>query len=185
MNFWNEPFNFGRISLRPTTIWVWRISGPDVITTPWSRLEKAFSVSGTYQTAGNLARIYWLTGRKDEARQKYEFGIRDGEERLQMNPRDHGIHLLVGRYYAMLGRKSDALRHLDVALLLHPGDAHYLTIAATSHVVLGDRSRALSLMEAAARLGYTAAQFLGEPELDALKTEPRYTAVMSANGPGR
>jgi len=148
-------------------------------------LERAFSVLGTYQTAGNLARIYWLTGRKDEARQKYEFGIRDGEERLQMNPRDHGIHLLVGRYYAMLGRKSDALRHLDVALLLHPGDAHYLTIAATSHVVLGDRSRALSLMEAAARLGYTAAQFLGEPELDALKTEPRYAAVMSANGPGR
>ena len=148
-------------------------------------LERAFSVSGTYQTAGNLARIYWLTGRKDEARQKYEFGIRDGEERLQMNPRDHGIHLLVGRYYAMLGRKSDSLRHLDVALLLHPGDAHYLTIAATCYVVLGDRSRALSLMEEAARHGYTAAQFLGEPELDALKTEPRYRAVMSANGPGR
>jgi tetratricopeptide (TPR) repeat protein/TolB-like protein len=148
-------------------------------------LERAFSVLGDYRTAGNLARIYWLTGRKDEARQKYEFGIRDGEEQLQMNPRDHGIHLLVGRYYAMLGRKSDSLRHLDVALLLHPGDAHYLTIAATSHVVLGDRSRALSLMEAAARLGYTAAQFLGEPELDALKTEPRYAAVMSANGPGR
>ena len=148
-------------------------------------LERAFSVSGTYQTAGNLARIYWLTGRKDEARQKYEFGIRDGEERLQMNPRDHGIHLLLGRYYAMLGRKSDSLRHLDVALLLHPGDAHYLTIAATCYVVLGDRSRALSLMEEAARHGYTAAQFLGEPELDALKTEPRYTAVMSATGPGR
>ena len=148
-------------------------------------LEKAFSVTGSYQTAGNLARIYWLTGRKDEARQKYEFGIRDGEERLQMNPRDHGIHVLVGRYYAMLGRKSDSLRHLDQALLLHPDDAHYLTIAATSHVVLGDRSRALSLMEEAARLGYTAAQFLGEPELDALKTEPRYTAVMSANGPRR
>jgi serine/threonine-protein kinase len=148
-------------------------------------LERAFSVSGTYQTAGNLARIYWLTGRKDEARQKYEFGIRDGEERLQMNPRDHGIHLLVGRYYAMLGRKSDSLRHLDVTLLLHPGDAHYLTIAATCYVVLGDRSRALSLMEEAARLGYTAAQFLGEPELDALKAEPRYAAVMSANGPGR
>jgi serine/threonine protein kinase/tetratricopeptide (TPR) repeat protein/TolB-like protein len=148
-------------------------------------LERAFSAQGTYQTAGNLARIYWLTGRKDEARQKYEFGIRDGEERLQMNPRDHGIHVLVGRYYAMLGRKSDALRHLDQALLMHPDDAHYLTIAADSQVVLGDRSRALSLMEAAARLGHTAAQFLGEPELDALKTEPRYRAVMSANGPGR
>jgi hypothetical protein len=39
-------------------------------------------------------------------------------------------------------------------------------------------------MEQASRLGYTAAQFLGEPELDVLKAEPRYIAVMSANGPG-
>jgi tetratricopeptide (TPR) repeat protein/TolB-like protein len=125
--------------------------------------ERAFSAQGNYQTGGNLARIYWLTGRKNEARQKYEFAIRDGEERLQANLRDHGIHLLVGRYYAMLGRKADALRHLDQALLLHPGDAHYLTIAATAYVVLGDRSLALSLMEQASRVGHTAAQFLGEP----------------------
>lgn len=147
--------------------------------------EKAFSVQGNYQTGGNLARIYWLRGRKDEARQKYEFAIRDGEEKLQANPREHGIHLLVGRYYAMLGRKADALRHLDQALLQHPGDAHYLTIAATAYVALGDRSLALSLMEQASRAGHTAAQFLGEPELDVLKTEPRYIAVMSADGPGR
>ena len=148
-------------------------------------LERSFSALGNYQTAGNLARIYRLIGRGDEARQRYEFAIRDGEQRLQQNPRDHGVRLLVGRYYAMLGRKPEALRHLDLALLQHPGDAHYLTIAATAHVVLGDRSRALSLMEEAARLGHTAAQFLAEPELDVLKSEPRYIAVMSANGPGR
>ena len=148
-------------------------------------LEKSFSALGNFQTAGNLARIYRLMGRSDEARQKYEFGIRDGEQRLQQNPRDHGIQLLVGRYYAMLGRKPEALRNLDLALLQHPDDAHYLTIAATAHVALGDRGTALSLMEQAARLGHTAAQFLAEPELDVLKAEPRYVAVMSANGPGR
>ena len=104
---------------------------------------------------------------------------------MQQNLRDHGIELLVGRYYAMLGRKPEALRHLDLALLQHPNDAHYLTIAATAHVALGDRGTALSLMEEAARLGHRAAQFLAEPELDVLKAEPRYIAVMSANGPGR
>ena len=145
-------------------------------------LEKAFSVQGNYQTAGNLARIYRLTGRGDEARQKYAFGIRDGEQQLQLNPRDHGIHLLVGRYYAVLGRKPEALRHIDLALVTHPGDAHYLAIAATSHMALGDRNTALSMVEQAARLGYTAAQFLGEPELDVLKAEPRFIAVMSASG---
>ena len=102
-------------------------------------------------------------GRKDEARQKYQFAIRDGEQRLQQNPRDHGIELLVGRYYAMLGRKPEALRHLDLALLQHPDDAHYLTIAATAHVALGDRGTALSLMEQAARLGHRAASFWQNP----------------------
>lgn len=148
-------------------------------------LEKAFSLLGDYQTAGNLARIYWLTGRKEEARQRYEFGIRDGEQRLQQDPRDHGIQLLVGRYYAMLGKKPEALSHIDVAFSLHPDDPHYLTIAATARVALGDRATALSLMEQAASLGYTSVQFLAEPELDVLKAEPRYIAVMSANVSGR
>jgi Flp pilus assembly protein TadD len=148
-------------------------------------LERAFSLQGNYQTAGNLARIYWLMGRTDEARQKYEFGIRDGEQQLERDPRDHAIHVLVGRYYAMLGRKPGALSHINRALLLNPDDAHYLTIAATAYVALGDRSTALSLMEQAARLEFTAVQFLGEPELDALKAEPRYIAVMSTKGPGR
>ena len=148
-------------------------------------LETAFSLGADYQTAGNLARIYRLTGRTTDARQKYEFGIRDGEQRLEQNPRDHAIHILLGRYYAMLGRKPEAVGHIDQALLLHPGNAHYLTIAATAQLALGDRSTALSLIEQAARLGHTAAQFLAEPELDVLKNEPRYMAVMAVKGPGR
>ena len=78
----------------------------------------------------------------------------------------------------MLGKKPEALSHIDVAFSLHPDDPHYLTIAATARVALGDRSTALSLMEQAASLGYTSVQFLAEPELDVLKAEPRYIAVM-------
>jgi tetratricopeptide (TPR) repeat protein len=148
-------------------------------------LETAFSIRADYQTAGNLARIYWLMGRRDEARQKYQAGIRDGEEQLQRDPRAHGIRLLVGRYYAMLGKKPEALSHIGQAIGLHPDDRHYLTIAATAYVQLGDRNMALSLMEQAAKLGHTAAQFLGEPELDVLKSEPRYIAIMSVKSAGR
>jgi tetratricopeptide (TPR) repeat protein/TolB-like protein/predicted Ser/Thr protein kinase len=149
------------------------------------QLEKAFSLRADYQTAGNLARIYRLTGRTDDARQKYEFGIRDGEQRLQQNQRDHAVHVLLGRYYAMLGRGPEALSHINQALLLHPRDAHYLTIAATAYLALGDRNMALSLIEQAAKLGHTAAQFLAEPELDVLKAEPRYIAAMAVKDPGR
>ena len=90
---------------RPTTIWASRISERDVIATPWAHWKGSFQCPEPTKQPATWRGFYWLTGRKDEARQKYEFGIRDGEERLQMNPRDHAIHVLVGRYYAMLGQE--------------------------------------------------------------------------------
>jgi hypothetical protein len=85
----------------------------------------------------------------------------------------------------MLGRRPEALSHINQALLLHPGNRHYLTIAATAYLAIGDRNMALSLIEQAAMLGHTAAQFLAEPELDVLKAEPRYIAAMAVKGPRR
>ena len=114
------------------------ISGPDVITTPWSHWKGPFRSSELPDSRQPGAD---LLADRTEGRGPAEIRVRSVTAKSGwMNPRDHGIHLLVGRYYAMLGRKSDSLRHLDVALLLHPGDAHYLTIAATCHVVLGDRA---------------------------------------------
>ena len=79
--------------------------------------------------AALYTRIYRLAGRTDQARQQYEFGMRDGEQKLERSPRDHGVHLPVGRYYAMLGKKPEALSHIKQALLLRPADPHYLSIA--------------------------------------------------------
>ena len=144
-------------------------------------LEKAASIGNNYGMRGNLARIYWLTGQKEKARQNYQLGIEQGEKLILLNPRDHAAHLLVGRYYAMLDKKTEALSHIELALTLHPDDPHYLTIAATAYVQLGDRNNALSLLEQAVRLGYTTVQIQGEPELDVLKAEPRFIALMSSN----
>ena len=142
-------------------------------------LEKAASINQNYRSLGNLARIYWLVGRKEEARQKYELAIQHGEKLLQQNPRDFAIHLLVGRYYAMLGKRPEATSHILQALSSHPDDPHYLMIAATAYVQLGDRNQALSLMEQAIRPGYGPAHIEEEPELSVLKTDPRYIALMS------
>src|SRR5262249_51927626 len=101
------------------------------------------------------------------------------EKLLQTNPRDDAVHLLVGRYYAMLGKDPEAKSHLDQALHLHPNDPHYLTIAATALLQLGDRNNALSLLEAAVQLGFGGVQIRAEPELDILEAEPRYIALMS------
>jgi eukaryotic-like serine/threonine-protein kinase len=142
-------------------------------------LEKAASLNQNYRSLGNLARIYWLVGRTEEARQKYELAIQNGEKLLQQNPRDFAIHLLVGRYYAMLGKKPEATSHIVQALSSHPDDPHYLMIAATAYVQLGDRNQALGLMEQAIRPSYGPGHIEEEPELGVLKTEPRYIALMS------
>jgi|GEM_PF-856722 len=142
-------------------------------------LEKAASLLNDYRSPGNLARIYALTGQTDKARQYYDIAIRSGESLLQVNPRNHGVHLLVGSYYAMLGRKTEALGHIDLALGSFPDDPHYLVTAATAYLQLGDRNNALNLLERAVQRGLTAVQIREEPELDALAAEPRYIALVS------
>jgi serine/threonine-protein kinase len=144
-------------------------------------LERAAALEKeNHAIIGNLARIYWLTGQTEKARQQYELAIQQAEKLVLQNPRDHAAHILLGRYYAMLGKKPDALSHINLALSLNPDDPHYLTIAAVAYVILGDRNNALGVLEQAVRLGYTAVQIRGEPELDVLTAEPRFIALVSS-----
>src|SRR4030095_4305230 len=128
---------------------------------------------------GNLARLYSLMGEKEKAREKYQLAIQQGDEKLVVDQSDHRVHILLGRYYAMLGSEKDSQSHTDVALKLHPDDPHYLLIAATASLALGNRQNALSYMEQAVHQGYTSVQIHNEPELDALKSEQRYSALMA------
>jgi len=149
-------------------------------------LEKAVSLGADYRITGNLARIYFLTGQSDKARQFYELAIQQGEKLLQVNPRDPAVHLLVGRYYAVLSKKPEAVSHLTLALdAIHYKDPHYLAIAATAYLQLGERDIALSYLESAAILGYTTVEIKAEPELDALDADPRYIALMSSKPQGQ
>jgi hypothetical protein len=52
-------------------------------------------------------------------------------------------------------------------------------IAATAYVGLDEKENALSCIEQAASLGYTDIQIRAEHELNALRNEPRFIALMS------
>jgi tetratricopeptide (TPR) repeat protein len=146
-------------------------------------LEKAITLGKDHRVTGNLARIYWLSNQREKAAQTYELAIRQAEELLQLNPKDHAVHLLVGRYYAMLRKPTEAISHITIALNLHRGDSHYLIIAAVAYLQMGDRGAALSMLELAATAnGFISAQIIEEPELDVLKNEPRYVALTSNRG---
>jgi tetratricopeptide (TPR) repeat protein/TolB-like protein/predicted Ser/Thr protein kinase len=143
-------------------------------------LEKASGMAGDYRASGNLARIYWLTGQKERARNEYKVAIDQGEKLLQVNSRDFDVHLLVGRYYAMLGNKVEATNHLTPALNTNPADPHYLIIAAVSYLQLGDTALAINYLEQAVAHETRLIDIQAEPELDALESDPGFIALISA-----
>src|SRR5262249_22581782 len=142
-------------------------------------LEKAASLTKDYRATGSLARIYALTGQTGKARDAYQHAISQGQKLLELNPRDYDVHVLVGRYYAMLGMKPEALSHMTLALNAASTDPHYLLIAAVSYLQLGDRNATLNLMEQAMAHGATIKDIRAEPELDVLAGDPRYVALFS------
>src|SRR5262249_27222001 len=85
-------------------------------------LDEAVKLTKDYRAEGTLARFYWLTGDSNKARDTYQLAIDEGEKLLQLNPRNSDVHVLVGRYYAMLGLRPDALSHLTLALNAAPSD---------------------------------------------------------------
>ena len=142
-------------------------------------LEKAASLTGDYRATGTLARIYWLTGESTKARNTYQQAISEAEKLLLVNPRESDVHVLIGRYYAMLGLKPEAQSHLMLALNSASNDPHYLVIAAVAYLQLGDRNLSMNLLEQAMSHGATVKDFRAEPELDAIAGDPRYLALIS------
>jgi tetratricopeptide (TPR) repeat protein len=141
-------------------------------------LEVAVRLAQDYRTTGNLARAYyWTPGMRDKAAPMYERAVHEGEGELQVDPRNADVHILIGRYYAMLGRRPQAVNHIDYALSVRPTNTHYLAIAAGAYNQLGDRRTALSLVERAAEHGLTRKDVEMEYEIQSLTTEPRFQGL--------
>jgi len=139
--------------------------------------EIAVRLGKDYRLTGNLARAYYWAGFREKAASAYERAIQEGEEELRVDPRNADAHLLLARYYAMLGRKPEALSRMEYALSARPGNTHYLVIAAGAYSQLGDRAAALSLLEKAVGLGLTQKEIDVEFEIQNLRNEPRFQAL--------
>ncbi|PYX50080.1 MAG: hypothetical protein DMG79_06925, partial [Acidobacteria bacterium] len=83
--------------------------------------------------------------------------------------RDADAHLLAAQYSAMLGRQKDALRYLDFSLHTGVNDPETLYFAAIIHNQLGNRTEAISFLQAAIRRGYSMAEIQHTPELSTIK----------------
>ena len=132
-----------------------------------------------YDPCGNLARAYyWSPTKRSRARQTYERAIRMVGEILRVNPRDGDAYVSMANYYAMLGDRSQALKHLQEAMNLNPGVPEYLAIAAVIHNQFGEKNEALGWLEKARELGYSPAEIRASPEFDNLQDETKFQQLI-------
>jgi serine/threonine-protein kinase len=129
-------------------------------------LEKTRSIMEDYQTVGNLARAYYWSGQKDQARKMYQRAIELAEAALNVNPRSDQLHLSLAEYHARLGNRKDALDHLGRVRLEDP---HFMFFAAIVHNALGDAAAARQWLAKARDAGLPPAELTGWIDVDNLR----------------
>ncbi len=136
--------------------------------------------SADYRTWGNLAKAYyWAPGRREEARVAFERAVEMCRARIAAEPGDADAVILLSYDLAMLGERERALAALEKALAMRPNEGHYFYLAALVHAQLGDRGEALDFLERSVAGGYSTAEIRTSVELDDLRTEPRFKALLA------
>ncbi len=143
-------------------------------------LEQAVALdSQEYRARGNLARAYyWTPGQRERAYAAYQKAIELAQQRLKVNPQDGDAHILLADFNAMLGHRSEALRHLNEALHLRPEDPEFAFFAAVVYDQLGQLKDARSWLDKAIERGYSRSDIDAAIELDNLRGEQRPTAQL-------
>ncbi len=128
-----------------------------------------------YFVWGNLAAAYhWVPGNRFKARAAYERAARMAEEQRAVNPRDPKLLGDLAGYYAMLGKRDEALLLLEAALARAPNNVELMFIAGETYERLNQREEALKWVSKALERGYSAGEVERSPELAKLRTDPRF-----------
>jgi eukaryotic-like serine/threonine-protein kinase len=141
--------------------------------------EQAFKLApNDYRMAGNVADAYYWAGQKTQAEVSYKRAIQLAQEAAKVNPKDSTSRLLLAKDNAMLGRRTEALKQLDLAFKATPNDPEALFYAALVYNQLGDREAALNWLQKAVAHGYSPAEIKNAVELDNLRQDPKFQALV-------
>jgi len=144
--------------------------------------EQARRLSSNYRGPGSLARVYYWQGKKAEARALFDVAIEGLDQALQINPHDVNAHLLLAEFHAKLGHQTEANAQLRAAGDVS-NDPHKLLFGAIVYNHLGDRATALDWLEKASRKGLPKAELRAWIDLDTLRDDPRFQALLAAGKP--
>jgi tetratricopeptide (TPR) repeat protein len=119
-------------------------------------------------------------GRHAEARDAYAQALAVVERHMDLNPDDPRAATMRAVSLCRVGRREEGLRWAREALAMDPLDAGVRYNVACIHAIEGAADEALSYLAEAIRAGFGNRQwFERDPDLDSLRSDPRFAALLS------
>lgn len=135
---------------------------------------------------GNLGDNYrWAEGKKHLASGAYRKAIELVREDLKLSPNDTGLRSILAAYLAKSGDTRGALAELAQMSQTLDSDTGGLFRSSLVYELAGDRDKALGALERAVLAGYSMYEVANEPELAALRSDPRYSRITAQAAPRR
>jgi len=144
---------------------------------------KAFEHSVSYSKGNSLGHLRWanladtlrwIPGREGDSQQAYRNAVALLKPLLERLPDDSTLASRMGLYAAKLGDKNTASELSRKAVMAKPTNADIRFRAAVAYEVTGQREQALTELTRAQQLGYPTKLIGTEPDLLALRSDPRF-----------
>jgi serine/threonine-protein kinase len=126
------------------------------------------------------AALYWVEGRRDEAKEAFRRAIALGENRLAQNPNDPELLAYLAGCCAMVGDDERARDLLGRFTAVGSEQPDVLFIVGQTYEQLADRERALQYIADAVRLNYRLSWIEAEPILKDLTKDIRFKQLVGA-----
>lgn len=137
-----------------------------------------------YVPWGNLGEAQFYAGKRDDAARAYRKAIELANQQLQVNPHDSDVLSDMSEYYAMLGDREPAIRHLTLALQYGHSEKELLFTAAEVYNELGETGLAVEWLTKAVHAGYPPSKFRDFPAFGNLAQNPRFQELVGkSSGP--
>lgn len=135
------------------------------------------------QTVVNLADSYRALGEQDKARDTYQRSISVGFKELETNPQNASVLAQIALSYAKIGNASQAETFIARARSIDKGNVNYIYDEVEIYALGGKSSQALASLRQAFEKGYPAQLAADDPELQSLRNNPEFTALLKKYTP--
>jgi tetratricopeptide (TPR) repeat protein len=132
----------------------------------------------------NLGDALTRLGRSAEAAKEYGQAIALCRQQVIVNPRDAGTIATLAILEVKLHDHRSALADVGRALALEPHNVDVLYASAVVHALANDHGRAIAALQDALEAGYSRTRASRDPDLAALRTDPRYGIAISSKKAG-